>query len=106
MMLNGILLLNADSAYQYPPEWTGVIDNDNFDLIIILAGVLLFISSFADKKSEHVTCIIDGVNAAFLAFTILETLIHAYCWHQAILLSTAIFMGALLAIFLYTVYKK
>lgn len=107
--LNGILLQNVDNIYQYPPGWVSVIDNDNFDLAIIIAGIALIITCFVPtNKSKYVQLVeasINGLNVFFLTFVLIETVIHACSLNMYILLSCAIFILALLAIFIKAFFK-
>ena len=105
LIASGVLLLNADNAFQYPPGWKSVIDNDNLDTFIILSGISLLFSVFI-KLPKLLYSLLIGIVVALLTFVLAEVAIHAYMMQSALLWLTAIYIFATLATFLITIFKR
>ena len=102
---SGVLLLNADNAFQYPPGWKSVIDNDNLDVLIIFSGISLLFSAFV-KLPKLLYSLLIGIVVALFTFILAEIVIHAYMMQSALLWLTAIYIFATLLAFLITIFKR
>lgn len=105
LIASGVLLLNADNTFQYPPGWKSIIDNDNLDVFIILSGISLLFSVFI-KLPKLLYSLLIGIVVALLTFVLAEVVIHAYMMQSALLWLTAIYIFATLATFLITIFKR